>query len=587
MNYIKYDDFIYNCGIITCNKNIDQIKTDIKALSLPKDEDEIAKYLKWDFELLLCCEIAIEHREKDQGYLFPMLVYTNGTKIPDIESFEPERIDFYKHRLSKVNNIAVKIRYLNYLFEYDKKENRFLHAKELCKNLILSIESRDNIHSCIINLSRLFEISLSFKIKESVDELDRITIDIFEKQYEHEDDLWILSISRIIFNNVKKNTGLISETAVSLILSKIEQLSSYYYDEIHDYSQFRCFCINQIDWYRFLDRKQDEAKTLIKYGISFERQAEGDGITFLTKAYLYESAVQHFINIGKNELVHNLKVKIKESYKLAKENGEYKTISTTQSIAKEELEKYIAPFIGATASESLNKLSHARDFIPHKADIEIESEKDANNPIYRIVGLSNIYGNRKVFDAKSLEDIKRKLLCQRYNITLEIMFTTLMSHIWERMIGMGLTPEMVTDRICSTEYMEEDNKELIKTAIDRFFNDDYVSALHILVPQFENYFRTFFEWGGYATTSIRAATTQQEQTFNDFLHQPFVKDTIEPDLLFMIEFIMVDQLGYNLRNNIAHGLLELSAFRKSTCLMVIYLFFIVTCIKCNRKIMER
>ena len=31
-----------------------------------------------------------------------------------------------------------------------------------------------------------------------MDELDRITIDIFEKQYEHEDDLWILSISRII-----------------------------------------------------------------------------------------------------------------------------------------------------------------------------------------------------------------------------------------------------------------------------------------------------------------------------------------------------------------------------------------------------
>ncbi|WP_423752770.1 DUF4209 domain-containing protein [Acetivibrio saccincola] len=54
---------------------------------------------------------------------------------------------------------------------------------------------------------------------------------------------------------------------------------------------------------------------------------------------------------------------------------------------------------------------------------------------------------------------------------------------------------------------------------------------------------------------------------------------MEPDLLFMIEFIMVDQLGYYFRNNIAHGLLELSAFRKSTCLMVSCLFFIVTCIK--------
>jgi len=420
---------------------------------------------------------------------------------------------------------------------------------------------------------------LSFKIKESIKELDSITFDIFDKQYEHEDDLWLLSISRIIINNVKKNNDLISENTISKVVAKIEQLSSYYYDDIHDYSQFRYFCINQIDWYRFLDKDDDEAKALIKYGISFERQAEGEGISFLTKAHLYENAVQHFINIGKNELVHNLKVKIKESYKLAKENGEYKTISTTQSITKEDLEKYIAPFIGATASESLHKLSHASDFIPHKADIEIEAEKDANNPIYMIIGLSNIYGNRKVFDAKSSEDIKRKMLCERYNITLEILFTTLMSNIWERMINMGLTSEMVTERICSTEYMEEDNKELIKTAIDRFFNDDYISALHILVPQFENYFRTLFEWGGYATTSIRTGTTQQEQTFNDFLHQPFVKDLIEPDLLFMIEFIMVDQLGYNLRNNIAHGLLELSAFRKSTCLMVIYLFFIVTCIR--------
>jgi hypothetical protein len=53
---------------------------------------------------------------------------------------------------------------------------------------------------------------LSFKIKESIKELDSITFDIFDKQYEHEDDLWLLSISRIIINNVKKNNDLISET---------------------------------------------------------------------------------------------------------------------------------------------------------------------------------------------------------------------------------------------------------------------------------------------------------------------------------------------------------------------------------------
>lgn len=582
MDYIKYDDFIDKSNIITAEKSISQLENDIKILPFPKDEIEITKFLKWDYELFQCCEISIEHRGKDQSYLFPMLVFADGTRIPNIEKFETERIDFYLHRLNRVNNISVKIRYLNYLFDYDKKENRYTYAKELCKNLVISIRTRNNLDSCIVNLSRLFEVSLSFRIKEYLKALDSITTDIFDKQYAHEDDLWLLSISRTIFNNVQKNNDLISENTINLLVSKIESLCSYYYDK-NDYSQFRYFCINLIDWFKFLNKHDDENKALIKYGISFERQAESDGISFLTKSHLYENAVQHFINIGENGRVHDLKVKIKESYKSAKENAEYKTISTTQSITKEELEKHITPFIGDSASESLQKLSNASDFIPCKVDIEIEAEKDAKNPIYMMIGISNIYGNRKVFDAQSSEDVKRKMFCERYNITLEIIFITLIGNIWERMISIGLTSEMVSERICNTEYMEEDNKALINVAIERFFEDDYISTLHILVPQFENYFRTLFEWGGYATTSIKSSTTQREQTFNDFLHQPFVKDAIEPNLLFMIEFIMVDQLGYNLRNNIAHGLLELSTFRKATCLMVIYLFLIVTSIRWEQK----
>lgn len=54
-----------------------------------------------------------------------MLVFANGTKIPDIENFEPERIDFYEHRLNKINNINVKIRYLNYLLNMIKRKSLF------------------------------------------------------------------------------------------------------------------------------------------------------------------------------------------------------------------------------------------------------------------------------------------------------------------------------------------------------------------------------------------------------------------------------------------------------------------------------
>ena len=127
--------------------------------------------------------------------------------------------------------------------------------------------------------------------------------------------------------------------------------------------------------------------------------------------------------------------------------------------------------------------------------------------------------------------------------------------------------------------MDKKQKELITSARNRFFENDYISTLHILVPQFESYFRTLFEWGGFPTTSLKADATQHEQTFNDFLLQQYVKDTIESDLLFMIDFVMVNQLGKNLRNNIAHGLLDIKQFNKTNCLIVIYLFFLITAIR--------
>lgn len=54
---------------------------------------------------------------------------------------------------------------------------------------------------------------------------------------------------------------------------------------------------------------------------------------------------------------------------------------------------------------------------------------------------------------------------------------------------------------------------------------------------------------------------------------------MDENLLFMIEFVMVEQLGKNLRNNIVHGLSDIKAFRKNNCLMVVYLFWLMTAIK--------
>ena len=68
-----------------------------------------------------------------------------------------------------------------------------------------------------------------------------------------------------------------------------------------------------------------------------------------------------------------------------------------------------------------------------------------------------------------------------------------------------------------------------------------MSALHILVPQFESTVRRMFSKAGYSTTSIRKGNTQQEVTFNEFLLRDDVKSTLGNDVHKLIQIVMVEQ----------------------------------------------
>lgn len=51
-----------------------------------------------------------------------------------------------------------------------------------------------------------------------------------------------------------------------------------------------------------------------------------------------------------------------------------------------------------------------------------------------------------------------------------------------------------------------------------------------------------------------------------------MKSTLGNDVHKLIQIVMVEQSGLNLRNEIAHGLIELSNINYTKCILVIYLF---------------
>lgn len=577
-----------NLEEITITSTIDEImKIYDKKFNLDDMNEEVKKYFIWDYELLRCHEKTMDIENSKGNRLGAYMEYTNGYKYPDIENFEEERIEFYNKCLNHEININKKIRYLDYLVDYGERSNRYSYACQLIDLLIENnkIEDYNSATEClnyISKLSRAVNISTSYGMNERISILEVNINDIISKFVEVKNYRWILEISeqfRYLCYN-KKNKR-ISQESINSIIGILEICKEYYKEE-KNMNLHQSFCNEFYEWIKKEDSNDPKIReVLLEIGQAFEDEAEYQGgrdeKSYLVKAHFLECAVNHYVNIGAREKVYELKVKIKEAYKLAKnEVKEHKydlNIPNFEEI-EAEAEKFILDDINSSF-EVFSRIGIDR-FIPKREEIINTAKERQVNSLMNLVGISKISNDRKVFDANSEDEREKYFLFEQYNIWLQLMFSIMYDKIWIKLEQQGLSCEMVVDRITGWECMSETDSDIIKVGIERYFNEDFISAIHILVPKFESCFREFFSWGGYPTTSIKKSATQHEQTFNEFLENDFVKNNIDSDTLFLIKYVMVDNLGYNLRNDIAHGLAGADKFSRNIANIVLFLYFILT-----------
>jgi hypothetical protein len=86
------------------------------------------------------------------------------------------------------------------------------------------------------------------------------------------------------------------------------------------------------------------------------------------------------------------------------------------------------------------------------------------------------------------------------------------------------------------------------------YQRDFVAALHILLPQFENVVRAVLKSAGANTTKTEIDGITMEVGLSSLIDRPQMVPTFGENLTFGIRALMCSQVGPNFRNDIAHGL---------------------------------
>jgi hypothetical protein len=137
---------------------------------------------------------------------------------------------------------------------------------------------------------------------------------------------------------------------------------------------------------------------------------------------------------------------------------------------------------------------------------------------------------------------------------------------WKKKFELGGIPD--TPSLFDSLLIPADRVTLFQEGLQAFEHQDYLKSIHVLVFQVENSLRELLKLLGRPITKS-TDDGYQPKNMNDVLHDPAVKDALDPKLWSFLKVLYTDNRGMNLRNLVAHGVTPTGAFNHINAALVV------------------
>lgn len=112
------------------------------------------------------------------------------------------------------------------------------------------------------------------------------------------------------------------------------------------------------------------------------------------------------------------------------------------------------------------------------------------------------------------------------------------------------------DLACQSSIVPKERSRIFGKALFAGYELDFVSALHLLIPQIEHLVRVHLKQAMANTANLGKDGIQHENGMSTLMDLPETEQVFGKDLAFELKSLFCDAFGPNLRNELAHGLLD-------------------------------
>ena len=284
---------------------------------------------------------------------------------------------------------------------------------------------------------------------------------------------------------------------------------------------------------------------------------------------------QNLVSIAPNEKEKaRMSGKVKEMKReirrlIRQSENEMKAISVSVEIPKEKIERFIKPLLEANSIDVLPMLSSYPDLTPNIDELREQAKHTSEE-----APLTSILGKTQIRDGRIIDQTPPFSNEDALSTQLGFWFQShaqLLDIIFYRLKETGqITRDSLLTHLQTWEFVDERDLPFLEKGINHYFADDHVSALHLLVPRIEHMLKSTFEQTGAPSVTVPNERQIREQTFGDFLRREDVRNILGESIWYYLNFALVDESGLNLRNDIAHGWIELESCNRVTVQISLY-----------------
>lgn len=323
-------------------------------------------------------------------------------------------------------------------------------------------------------------------------------------------------------------------------------------------------------------KKRDESKLRVlfdRYSKMIEQKASS--LNIFNHLHEIEKLYKIAKSLSYNEETKRLLIKIRELSPQTLPN--FKLISSDQLFNKELIDNLHLFFSKGEKKEIIRNLRTI--FFPQIQKIREQMKENQKSYLFKQFMGEQIVGKKGIKSA-TLEPLnenneERHLIKE---ISQSLVLSSLNFHVAldAAIIDGGLTGEDIYIYWSKSWSYREDIKETLKEALDAYFKKNYIIFLSVVVPVIEGIIRNIIEVVGGNVLKINKDDSQELLTLGNLLRLPEAKKAFSEDIIIYFRTVLTEKLGFNIRNNIAHGVFIDNDFNTQYADRILHIFLLLS-----------